>query len=65
MFKRFPDIQRVGLTTWSKNERMIKVAKKLGLQEEGRIRKVRYYQNEYYDSVKLGVLREEWVNKYA
>lgn len=63
LFEKFPDLCRIGLTTWSKNERMVRLAKKLGLLEEGRIRKVRYYEGEYYDSVKLGVLREEWTNK--
>lgn len=41
---------------------MIRLAKKLGLIEEGRIRQVCYYEGHYYDSVKLGVLREEWKN---
>lgn len=62
LFEKFPDIRRIGLTTWSKNERMIRLAKKLGLIEEGRIRQVCYYEGHYYDSVKLGVLREEWKN---
>jgi len=36
------------------------VAEKLGFLKEGQIRKVRYYQGQYYDSVKYGILREEW-----
>lgn len=51
---------RVGLTTWSGNERMIRVGEKLGMQIEARIRKVRYYDNNYYDSIRMGILREEW-----
>ncbi|WP_181349042.1 GNAT family N-acetyltransferase [Thalassobacillus sp. CUG 92003] len=51
---------RVGLTTWSKNERMMKVGNKLGMKIEGRIRKCQYYDGCYYDSIRLGVLREEW-----
>ncbi|GAL25960.1 acetyltransferase [Vibrio variabilis] len=54
------DIARVGLTTWSGNPRMMRCAEKLGMQQEARLRKVRYYRGEYYDSVKYGVLREEW-----
>ncbi|USD64029.1 GNAT family protein [Vibrio sp. SCSIO 43136] len=54
------DIARVGLTTWSGNPRMMACAEKLGLTLEARLRKVRYFQGEYYDSVKYGVLREEW-----
>lgn len=54
-------VSRVGLTTWSGNERMIAVAKKLGMQMEGRMRKVRFYQGQYYDSIRMGILREEWI----
>lgn len=35
------------------------VAEKLGFLKEGQIRKVRYYQGQYYDSMKYGILREE------
>lgn len=51
---------RVGYTTWSGNERMIKVGVKLGMKMEGRMRKCRYYNGEYYDSIRMGILREEW-----
>lgn len=53
-------IARVGLTTWSGNPRMMKCAEKLGMQQEARLRKVRFYNECYYDSVKYGVLRDEW-----
>lgn len=53
---------RVGITTWSGNMRMMKAAEKLGFQLEGRLRKCRYYNGEYYDSIRMGVLREEWNN---
>lgn len=61
-FRDFPEIARLGLTTWSGNFRMMQVAEKLGMKEEGRIRKVRYYNGYYYDSMKYGILREEFVN---
>ncbi|WP_070971208.1 GNAT family N-acetyltransferase [Vibrio sonorensis] len=54
------EIERVGLTTWSGNPRMMSLAMKLGFQQEARLRKVRFYQGEYYDSVKYGILRSEW-----
>ncbi|KXO10878.1 Ribosomal-protein-S18p-alanine acetyltransferase [Moritella sp. JT01] len=54
------EIERVGMTTWSGNPRMMSLALKLGFQQEARLRKVRYYQGKYYDSVKYGVLRSEW-----
>lgn len=56
-------IERVGLTTWSGNPRMMSLALKLGFQLEARLRKVRYYKGEYYDSVKYGVLRSEWLER--
>ncbi|MGF1885975.1 GNAT family N-acetyltransferase [Photobacterium profundum] len=55
------EIERVGLTTWSGNPRMMACAKNLGLKQEARLRKVRYHQGVYYDSVKYGVLRSEWL----
>ncbi|MGI8314105.1 GNAT family N-acetyltransferase [Halobacillus mangrovi] len=59
LFRNLP-IARVGLTTWSKNERMMKVGQKLGMKLEGRMRKCRIYEGEYYDSIRYGILREEW-----
>ncbi|MGP4075002.1 GNAT family N-acetyltransferase [Halobacillus sp. K22] len=59
LFQSLP-IVRAGLTTWSKNERMMKVGEKLGLTLEGRMRKCRIYEGEFYDSIRMGVLREEW-----
>ncbi|WP_269136036.1 GNAT family N-acetyltransferase [Sporosarcina cyprini] len=59
LFTTMP-LVRVGLTTWSGNERMIRVAEKLGMTMEARIRKVRYWNGVYYDSIRMGMLREEW-----
>jgi len=56
----FSELEHVGLTTWSGNISMMKSAEKIGYKLEGRIRKVRYHMNEYFDSIKYGVLREEW-----
>lgn len=60
LFQAYESIPRLGFTTWSGNHRMIGVGRKLGMIEEARIRKVRIVNGEYYDSVKMGVLREEW-----
>ena len=59
LFKKMP-LERVGYTTWSGNERMVRVGQKLKMTMEARIRKVRYYNGEYYDSIRMGILREEW-----
>ncbi|MFD2443039.1 GNAT family N-acetyltransferase [Bacillus sp. CGMCC 1.16607] len=59
------EIGRVGLTTWSGNPRMMRCAEKLGMQLEGRMRRCRYYDGVYYDSIRMGILREEWeAHKY-
>lgn len=41
---------------------MIRLGEKLGMKMEARIRRVRYWQGEYYDSIRMGLLREEWEN---
>lgn len=53
-------LEHIGLVTWSGNERMIKASEKIGMKMEAKIRKVRYYQNTFYDSLTFGILREEW-----
>lgn len=59
LFHTMP-LVRVGYATWSGNKRMIRVGEKLGMTMEARIRKVRYYEGQYYDSIRMGILREEW-----
>ncbi|WP_229808891.1 GNAT family N-acetyltransferase [Salinicola rhizosphaerae] len=59
LFERL-EVERVGLTTWSGNPGMMTCALKAGYRLEGRLRKVRFYQGEYYDSLRYGVLRSEW-----
>lgn len=51
---------RVDVTTCSGNGRMMRVGEKLSMQIEARIRKVRYYDGHHYDSIRMGVPREEW-----
>lgn len=60
IFQETDALEHIGMTTWSGNGGMMAVAEKLGFLKEGQIRKVRYYQGQYYDSMKYGVLREEW-----
>jgi RimJ/RimL family protein N-acetyltransferase len=59
LFDTMP-LVRVGYTTWSGNHRMMKVGEKLGMTLEARLRKCRYYDGKYYDSIRMGILREEW-----
>lgn len=59
VFKLFPDLPHIGFTTWSGNKGMMKAGEKAGMTLEGTVRKVRYVNNRYYDSIKYGILREE------
>lgn len=62
VFDEHKDIVRLGLTTWSGNERMMNLAEKLGFVLEARYRKARIVEDQYYDSISYGILREEWEN---
>ncbi|OWR27101.1 GNAT family N-acetyltransferase [Saccharibacillus sp. O23] len=59
------DVPRVGITTWSGNERMMRTASRIGMQVEGRMRKCRIVDGQLYDSIRMGVLREEWEALYG
>lgn len=60
IFADHPQLEQVGLTTWSRNARMMAFARKLGMTQEARIRKVRCWQGKYYDSICFGRVRSEW-----
>ena len=64
LFTTLP-LVRVGYTTWSGNHRMIKAGEKIGMKMEARIRKVRLYNGVFYDSIRMGMLREEWMELYS
>lgn len=59
-----PELARLDLRTWSGNERMIRLAEKLGYREEARFRKARLIDGKHYDALGFGVLREEWQERY-
>ncbi len=56
-------LYRLGISTWSGNTRMMKTAAKIGMSEEARIREARIVNGEYFDSIKMGILRREWESK--
>jgi putative hydrolase of HD superfamily len=60
IFTENPKLIRLGLSTWSGNLRMMRLAEKLGLKKEAVYRKARIVDNQYYDSVSYGILKEEW-----
>ena len=54
------NLQRVGFTTWSGNQKVIRLGNRLGFVEEGRIRRGCVVDEIYYDRIKMGLLKEEW-----
>ena len=54
------DFHRLGLTTWSFNPRMMRVAEKVGFVHEGTLREVREWEGEFLDCMEYGMLRREW-----
>ncbi len=63
LFEQDDTLVRLDLRTWSGNFGMIKLGKKLGFKQEACFRKARIVQGKYYDSIGMGILREEWKNK--
>lgn len=60
LFDELPEIVRLGMRTWSGNAGMVRLAQKLGFQEEMRLRQARIVNGQYFDAVGYGILRAEW-----
>lgn len=60
VFNTRPELIRLDLQTWSGNYKMMNLASKLGFSMEGRFRKARIVDGQYYDSIQYGILKEEW-----
>ena len=60
LFTTAKEIVRLDIRTWSGNVGMMQLAKKSGFIEEARFRKARIVRGLYYDSIGMGLLREEW-----
>ena len=63
-FRSRPEIVRLDLRTWSGNRGMIRLAQKLGFQQEACFRRARIVAGQHYDSLAYGILREEWEREY-
>ncbi len=64
LLEAMPQLARLDLRTWSGNTGMMRLAEKLGFQEEARFRDARIVEDVYYDSVGYGMLRREWQECY-
>ena len=57
---RARELTRLGFSTWDGNKSIIAIGHKLGFTEEGRIRKGCEVNGEFYDRIKMGILKDEW-----
>jgi RimJ/RimL family protein N-acetyltransferase len=57
-------VHRIDLRTWSGNEPIQYLARKLGFREEARFREARQVDGKYFDSLAFGILRSEWNSRY-
>ena len=64
LFEAEPTFVRLDMRTWSGNIGMMKVAEKLGFLREATFRKARIVNDEYYDGLGYGILRDEWDTRY-
>jgi len=53
-------LTRIGFFTWDGNTAVKVIGNKLGFVEECRIRKGCVVKGEFYDRIKMGILKEEW-----
>jgi RimJ/RimL family protein N-acetyltransferase len=53
------NLHKVGWWTFAENKASIALAKKFGFKEEGRLRDQNFFNNQFHDSVILGLLRED------
>jgi RimJ/RimL family protein N-acetyltransferase len=54
------NLHRISSSAVAFNERSIKLHKKVGFREEGRLRQAMFKNGQYHDLVQFGILREEW-----
>lgn len=54
------NLQRVKLETWSGNPQAIRSYEKCGFVVEGRLRRSEYVDGKYYDTIVMGLLKEEF-----
>ncbi|MED4780463.1 GNAT family protein [Brevibacillus choshinensis] len=59
LFNRL-NLNRVQLDTWSGNARAIRAYEKCGFVVEGRLRQNEYVDGQYYDTIMMGLLREDF-----
>lgn len=56
---------RIGFSSWSGNHRVLALGRKLGFVQEACIRNGCEVKGKFYDRIKMGMLRNEWVKAKA
>lgn len=64
LFAERPEIVRLDMRTWSGNQGLQGLAKKLGFYQEARFRKACIIKGQYYDGLGFGILRDEWEGQF-
>ncbi len=54
------NLNRIYLRVFAYNEGAIKVYRRVGFQEEGRLREDHYFEGRYWDTLIMGILRRDW-----
>jgi RimJ/RimL family protein N-acetyltransferase len=54
------NLHRISSSAVAFNERSIRLHKKVGFREEGRLRQAMFKNGQYHDRVEFGILRQEW-----
>lgn len=58
-------LNRVQLHVYAYNLRGIRVYEKVGFRREGVLRQAHVYDNRFWDTVVMAMLREEWENRWS
>jgi len=54
------NMNRIWLHVYENNERGIRAYERVGFKREGVLRQHRYHEGRYWDTIVMGILREEW-----
>lgn len=62
---RHANMHRVGIGAHEWNEGAVRLYQRLGFVVEGRIREATWYDGRYRDEIEMGMLKDEWLERYG